>query len=88
MEFMPAISAQASDTREISSRAMHTEVRSPPGPPYSSGTQSCISPMSPKRWKIRSGILSVASTSVAIGRISLSTMRRMPSRIASWVSVK
>ena len=24
----------------------------------------------------------------AIGRISLSTMRRMPSRMASWVSVK
>ena len=37
----------AGDTREISSRAMHISVRLPSGPPYFSGTQSCIRPMSP-----------------------------------------
>src|SRR3954471_3786660 len=37
---------------------------------------------------MRSGILSVASISAAIGRISLSTIRRIASRMASWVSLK
>ena len=45
--FRPAIEPQAGERREISSRAMHISVRLPSGPPYFSGTQSCIRPMSP-----------------------------------------
>ena len=45
--FSPAIEPQAGEWREISSRAMHIKVRLPSGPPYFSGTQSCIRPMSP-----------------------------------------
>ena len=47
IELRPAIEAQAGETLDISSRAMHTIVRLPFGPPYCSGTQSCISPISP-----------------------------------------
>jgi len=88
MVFKPASEPQAGDTREISSRAMHISVRLPLGPPYCSGTHSCISPISPMIGSSSSGKRSVSSISAAIGAMCFSTMRRMLSRKASCSSVK
>ena len=68
MVLRPAIEAQAGETFEISSRAMHIMVRLPFGPPYCSGTQSCISPISPNSF--------TSSSREAVGLVDLGSDRR------------
>src|SRR6185437_9427322 len=88
MVLRPAMEAQAGETFEISSRAMHIMVRLPFGPPYCSGTQSCISPISPNSFTSSVGKRSVSSISAAIGATCLATIFRMLSRNAICSSVK
>ena len=73
---IPASSAQASEWRAISSRARQTMVRLPSGPPYFSGTQSCIRPMSPKIGISSLGKRSFSSISAAIGATCRAAIRR------------
>src|SRR5258707_3409597 len=88
IELRPAIDEHAGETLAISSRAMQTIVRLPFGPPFCSGTQSCISPISPNSFTISVGKRSVSSISAAIGATCLATILRMPSRKAVCSSVK
>jgi len=74
IELRPAIEAQAGETFDISSRAMQTMVRLPFGPPYCSGTQSCMRPISPNSLTISVGNRSVTSISAAIGATCLATI--------------
>src|SRR3954447_1652496 len=88
MVFSAASDAQAGENLEISSRAMQAMVRLPLGPPYCSGTQSCISPMSPNSFTSSRGKRSVSSISAAIGATCLVAIFRMLSRKAICSSVK
>src|SRR5882724_1876453 len=88
IELRPAIDEQAGETLAISSRAMQTIVRLPFGPPYCSGTHSCISPISPNSLTISRGKRSVSSISAAIGATCLATILLTVSRNARCSSVK
>src|SRR6202045_1135779 len=88
IELRPAIEAQAGENLAISSRAMQTIVKFPFGPPYSSGTPSCIRPISPNNLTISRGKRSVSSISAAIGATCLATILLMLSRKANCSSVK
>ena len=83
IELRPAIEAQAGETFDISSRAMQTIVILPFGPPYCSGTHSCISPISPNSLTSSIGKRSVSSISAAIGATCLATIFLTLSRNAA-----
>ena len=83
---VPASSVTPIDwsTRPISSIATHTEVKSAPLPPYSSGTASPNSPSSPIEWINSTGRWWSRSHCATCGAISVSAKSRTTLRKVSW----